>query len=25
MVWELSGDLLDGTGLLPVIKQKIKP
>ena len=25
MVWELSGDLIDGTGLLPVIKQKIKP
>ena len=25
MIWELSGDLTDGTGLLPVVKQKIKP
>ena len=25
MVWELSGDLIDGRVLLPVIKQKIKP
>jgi hypothetical protein len=24
MIWELSGDLTDGTGLLPVVKQKIK-
>ena len=25
MFWELSGDLTDGTGLLPVIKSKVKP
>ena len=25
MFWELSGDLTDGTGLLPVIKSKINP
>jgi chitinase len=25
MFWELSGDLTDGTGLLPVIKNKVKP
>jgi hypothetical protein len=25
MIWELSGDLTDGTGLLPVIKNKVKP
>ena len=25
MFWELSGDLTDGTGLLPVVKNKVKP
>ena len=25
MFWELSGRLTDGTGLLPVIKNKVKP